>query len=107
MLLLGIIALVITIPLASHFLSTILIHGLTLPIFLYGSLFTDTGIEISEGLVHSYTIFVPIMTYSNANSDKSRILSEHKGQAGIYMWTHIKSSKRYIGSSRHSIYQSD
>lgn len=41
----------------------------------------------------------PIRTYSNSDLDKLDILSENKDKSGIYMWTHIQSGKRYIGSS--------
>jgi group I intron endonuclease len=37
--------------------------------------------------------------YSNADTEKVQILSDNKGLAGIYMWTHIESNKRYIGSA--------
>lgn len=43
--------------------------------------------------------FVPIMIYHNTDTEKSKIYSENKGKAGIYMWTHIESGKIYIGSS--------
>ena len=43
--------------------------------------------------------FVPIVTYNNAETDKSKILSDNKGKAGIYQWTHIESGKIYIGSA--------
>jgi hypothetical protein len=43
--------------------------------------------------------FVAIIVYSNANTDKLKILSDNKGRAGIYMWTHNESGKRYIGSA--------
>jgi group I intron endonuclease len=41
----------------------------------------------------------PIIVYSNAEINKLQILSDNKGLAGIYMWTHIESGKRYIGSA--------
>ena len=34
--------------------------------------------------------FVPIMIYPNAETDKSKILSDNKGRAVIYMWTLIR-----------------
>jgi hypothetical protein len=37
--------------------------------------------------------------YNNADTDKLLILSENKAKAGVYMWTHVKSRKCYIGSS--------
>lgn len=39
------------------------------------------------------------MKYSNADKDKLRILSENKDKGGVYMWNHIQSGKRYVGSS--------
>lgn len=41
----------------------------------------------------------PVIVYSNVETDKSKILSDNKGKAAIYMWTHIESGKRYIGSA--------
>jgi len=38
----------------------------------------------------------PVIVYSNAETDKSRIFSDNK--AGIYQWTHI-SGKIYVGSA--------
>lgn len=43
--------------------------------------------------------FIPLMVYSNAESDKIQLLSENKGKAGIYQWTHLESGKFYIGSA--------
>jgi group I intron endonuclease len=45
-----------------------------------------------------FSIFVPIMIY-NADKDKAKILSDNKGKAGIYRWTHKESGKIYIGSA--------
>ena len=45
------------------------------------------------------TCFVPIMIYSNADMAKSQILSDNKGKAGIYLWTHLESGKIYVGSA--------
>lgn len=42
---------------------------------------------------------VPVILYNNADVDKLRIYSDNKGKAGIYMWTHIESGKRYVGSA--------
>ncbi|BDC33835.1 hypothetical protein EMPS_mp22 (mitochondrion) [Entomortierella parvispora] len=43
-------------------------------------------------------MLVLIMVYSNGKIDKLRILSNSKGLAEIYLWTHKVSSKKYIGS---------
>jgi group I intron endonuclease len=44
-------------------------------------------------------LFVPVIIYNNANTDKSRILSDNKGKTGIYLWTHNESGKIYVGSA--------
>lgn len=41
---------------------------------------------------------IPAIIYSNTETDKSWILADNKGKAGIYMWTHIDSGSIYIGS---------
>jgi len=38
------------------------------------------------------------MIYSNTDSDKLKILAVNKGKAGICMWTHKESGKRYVDS---------
>jgi group I intron endonuclease len=43
--------------------------------------------------------FTPIVLYENINTDRSRILSDNKGLAGIYQWTHLESGKIYVGSA--------
>lgn len=43
--------------------------------------------------------FTSVVKYCNADVDKLRILSENKAKCGVYMFTHIASEKRYIGSS--------
>lgn len=37
--------------------------------------------------------------YNNADIEKQNILKDNKGKAGIYIWTHIESGKRYVGSA--------
>jgi hypothetical protein len=140
MLLLGIITLVMTIPLASLYLSTILIHRFADHVLLdsciilgsaiYGWLFQITTLSQSleifllilsriilflvpeEEKINNYiilkgylliilfitldgfsleesnillTCFVPMMIYSNTETDRSKILSDNKGRAAIYM----------------------
>jgi hypothetical protein len=41
--------------------------------------------------------FMPLMVYNNAETDRSRILSDNKGKIGIYMWTHKESGKNMLG----------
>jgi group I intron endonuclease len=43
--------------------------------------------------------FISAIVYSNAETDKLQILSDNKGRAGIYMWTHKESNKMYVGSA--------
>jgi hypothetical protein len=40
-----------------------------------------------------------VIVYNNAKTDKSKILSDNKGKTGIYLWIHIESGKRYVGSA--------
>lgn len=68
--------------------------SLLLTIFVLFSIFSF--LEESEIL---FSIFVPIRIYNNADSDKSRILTDLKGKAGIFMWTHIETGTIYIGSA--------
>jgi len=42
---------------------------------------------------------LPVIVYNNAETDKSSILSDNKGKAGVYQWKHNKSGKIYIGSA--------
>jgi len=42
---------------------------------------------------------LPLIFYSNVETDRSQILSDNKGKAGIYKWTHNESGKTYIGSA--------
>lgn len=43
--------------------------------------------------------FSPVIIYNNADTEKSRILSDNRGKAGIYMWTHLETKRIYIGSA--------
>lgn len=52
-----------------------------------------------ETINKNHIYFVAIITYSNASTDKNKIMKDNKGKAGIYMWTHIESGRIYIGSS--------
>jgi len=39
------------------------------------------------------------MIYHNAETEKSNIFSNNKNKAGIYLWTHLESGKKYVGSA--------
>jgi group I intron endonuclease len=41
----------------------------------------------------------PIITYSNADTQKLQIIKENKGKSGIYCWTNINTGFSYVGSS--------
>lgn len=45
------------------------------------------------------SIINPVLKYSNADSDKLKILKEIKGKAGIYRWINNINGKSYVGSS--------
>jgi group I intron endonuclease len=42
---------------------------------------------------------VPVVSYSNADTQRLEILKENNKKSGIYRWTHIKTGKSYIGSA--------
>jgi len=58
--------------------------------FIFGS---------EEYLGNNGNLSATIRVYLNAETDKSTILSDHKGKTGIYQWTHKESGKIYIGSA--------
>jgi predicted GIY-YIG superfamily endonuclease len=47
----------------------------------------------------SSTPVTPVIIYLNAETDKSKILTDNKGRAGIYLWAHIGSNSIYVGSA--------
>jgi len=44
-------------------------------------------------------LYEPVIIYSNADTDKSQILTDNKGKTGIYLWIHKESNKKYVGSA--------
>lgn len=42
---------------------------------------------------------VPVVCYSNADTQKVLILKENKGKSGVYRWVNLENGKSYIGSS--------
>jgi group I intron endonuclease len=47
----------------------------------------------------SPSYLAPVIIYLNAQTDKSNILTDNKGKTGIYLWIHIESNKKYVGSA--------
>lgn len=43
--------------------------------------------------------YVPLTTYSNADTFKSILLSDNKGKSGIYRWVNNNNNKSYVGSA--------
>lgn len=64
-------------------------------IFTYYSNISFTGIEDFSVLLST----LPVIIYSNLETDKSKIIKDNKGKSGIYLWTHKESGKMYIGSA--------
>jgi group I intron endonuclease len=64
-------------------------------------LIEESNVEFLQTYDVLLSFFVPIMIYSNADTDKSRILSDLKGvhKTGIYMWSHKESGRVYVGSA--------
>jgi len=44
-------------------------------------------------------LFVSSLIYNNAETEKQLILKDTKNKAGVYLWTHLDSNKKYVGSS--------
>jgi len=42
---------------------------------------------------------IPVVSYFNADIDKSIIYKENKNKSGIYRWNNLITGKSYIGSS--------
>jgi len=43
--------------------------------------------------------FVPVKTYTNADTLKDIIIQENKEKSGVYRWRHLITGKSYVGSS--------
>lgn len=55
--------------------------------------------NINDLKLNNNNMIVSSVVYNNAEEYKDIILADNKHKAGIYVWTHIESSKKYIGSS--------
>jgi hypothetical protein len=118
MLLLEILILVLTIPLASQYLSTILIHRFALLIFLLGALlseilgglFQPTLLALDKSILNLDSILsmslLPIVLYNsprvlyiNAKTDYKEILAENEGKSGIYIFINKINGNQYVGSA--------
>lgn len=42
---------------------------------------------------------VPVIKYSNADTQKLQIINENRGKSGVYCWTNQLNGRRYVGSS--------
>lgn len=45
------------------------------------------------------TVIIPIVTYTNADTNKLRIYEENRVKSGIYQWNNLITGKSYVGSS--------
>lgn len=55
--------------------------------------------SINTQICYSTNLSKPELHYASADIDKLNILKEVNGKSGVYMWTNLSNSKRYIGSS--------
>lgn len=55
--------------------------------------------NINDLKLNNNCMIVSSVVYNNAEEYKDLILADNKNKAGIYLWTHRESSKKYIGSS--------
>jgi len=42
---------------------------------------------------------IPVMSNSNVETEKTRIIKDNRGKSGIYRWNNLINSKTYLGSS--------
>src|SRR5687767_13841880 len=117
MLLLEILILVLTIPLASQYLLTILSRFAFL-IFLSGALFSEilgglfqsTLLTLDKSILNldlfSSMSLLPIalhnsprVLYINAKTDYKEILAENEGKSGIYVFINKINGNQYVGSA--------
>jgi group I intron endonuclease len=59
----------------------------------------DMLLSFIPGSIQENLLTAAVIVYSNAETDKSKILFDNKGKTGIYQWTHKGSGKIYIGSA--------
>lgn len=96
-------------------------HGKGFPVFVwsedkvtliasYRSLYHASHSVFCLGLLNSRTfkffstntdsiIITPLISYSNAESQKENILKDNKGKSGIYRWVNTLTGDSYVGSS--------
>jgi len=76
----------------------IITFGLIITCLLSFIAFYEIGLNSSSVSVDLFSIpnfelvymsFIPFKIYENADKEKSNIITENKGKAGIYLWTHI------------------
>ena len=56
--------------------------------------------EILNSEENNIVNIIPIVTYSNTDTDKSIIYTENRNKWGVYRWNNLINGKSYIGSSR-------
>jgi hypothetical protein len=56
------------------------------------------SISISWKGLHTLPV-VPVMIYTNADTDKVKFLADNLNKSGVYRWTNKTNGKTYIGSS--------
>jgi len=59
------------------------------------------GSWVSSFCIYPFLLaaIILIKSYSNAEADKAKILSDNKNKSGIYKFKNFKNGERYIGSS--------
>jgi group I intron endonuclease len=75
-----------------------MIEGFAFILLLFFMININLDLLYFDSIIIIYS-FIPAVFYENTNTEKSKILSENKGKAGIYLWEHKESGKKYVGSA--------
>jgi group I intron endonuclease len=71
--------------------------GLVKYAVLYGNLIYFYFLDTLDSFC--FLSVIPLLTYTNADTQKLAILKDNKGKCGIYRWTNLVSGNSYIGSA--------
>ena len=81
----------LTTPILNFFI-TLIISILYLFYLLEQDFFCEDSISLLS--------LIPVVIYTNADTQRIKILKENRSKSGIYRWVNLKNVKSYVGSSK-------